>query len=141
MRNRITVALGLTLLSLALAAGTALAAPPSGVGAPLSATLTGAEGGGTASFTLNPGAEELCYTIDSTGLVNVTNAHIHAFPVRPGNVVVGTAVNLSSSGDASACVHVAREVLLAILTNPGGYYLNVHTQTSPGGAIAGALTH
>ena len=139
MRIRITAALGLTLLSLALAAGTALAAPPSGVGAPLSATLTGAEGSGTASFTLNPGSGELCYTIDSTGLVNVTAAHIHSYPVRPGNVFVGTPVD--ASGDANTCLIIGREKVLAILTNPGGYYLNVHTVTAPGGAISGDLTH
>ena len=138
MRIRITAALGLTLLGLALAAGTALAGPPSGVGAPLSATLTGAEGSGTASFTLNPGRGELCYTIDSAGLAGVTAAHIHDYPARPGNVFVSTPVG--TSGDGSACLTVGREKVLAILTNPGGYYLNVHTTTAPGGAIAGDLT-
>jgi hypothetical protein len=139
MRTRVTIALVTALLGLVVAAGAALGAAPSGVGAPLSATLTGAEGSGTASFTLNPGTEELCYTIDSTGLVDVTAAHIHDYPVRPANIFIGTLVN--TSGDGSACVTVEREKLLAILTNPGGYYVNVHTKTSPGGAISGDLTH
>ena len=140
MRTRVTTALGLALLSLVLAGGAALAAAPSGVGAPLSATLSGAEGSGTASFTLNPGTQELCYTIDSTGLVDVIAAHIHDYPVRSGNVFIGTPVD--ASGDGSAClVNVDRAKILAILTNPGGFYVNVHTRTSPGGAISGDLTH
>ncbi|MDP8943449.1 MAG: CHRD domain-containing protein [Actinomycetota bacterium] len=92
-----------------------------------------------ATFTLNPGRQEVCYTVDSTELANVTAAHIHAYPVARGNIVLGTPVN--ASGDGSGCSFLARETILAILTNPGGYYFNVHTTTRPAGAITGDLSH
>jgi hypothetical protein len=138
MRTRITIALGLALLSLVLATSAALADHPGGGGIKVSSALAGPEGSGTATFTFNRGQEEVCYEVDSDGPTGVFAAHIHRYPVAPGNIVVGTP--LDSSGDGSGCVPLLRETIDAILANAGGYYFNVHTPSHPGGAISGDLT-
>jgi hypothetical protein len=46
-------------------------------------------------------------------------------------------VDVSNSGDE--CVAVEPDVLKAIIANPAGYYVNVHTADFPAGAIRGQL--
>ena len=151
MRTRVTIALGLALLSLTLAGGAALADHPGGGGVPLSATLTGAAerpgpghptATGTASFRLNPGQEEVCYELEAMGLtgLTVTGAHIHPGTAGQSNPPL---VHLAppTDGTSSGCVFAPRDVILAIIHNPENYYVNVHA--TPGfvpGAIRGQLT-
>ena len=151
MRTRVTIALGLALLSLVLAGGAALADHPGEGGVPLTATLTGAAeapgpghptASGIASFRLNPGQEEICYELEVSGLedLRVTGAHIHEAPAgEPGPIVVPLAA--PTTGSSSGCVFAPRELILAIIQNPENYYVNVHAQPGFGpGAVRGQLT-
>ena len=149
------------LLSLALAALVALALAGAASaakldvadhgGRPLSTVLTGAaevppgdpEGSGTATITVNPGQEEVCWEITAAGiLLPATAAHIHvgAAGTAPPNNVVVTLSAPDASGFSSGCTTVEREVALAILKNPENYYVNVHTREFPPGAIRGQLS-
>jgi len=130
-----------------------LAGPLTGVaaaddgGRPLSAEMTGAaeapgpgdpDGSGFATFQVNPGQEEICYTLTASNLDTVTAAHIHVAPVGvPGPVVVPLVPPVS--GTSSACASVARALASAILMHPENYYVNVHTTVYPAGAIRGQL--
>lgn len=145
-----------TMLTLPLAAGTfalsaaAFAAPATvdGTGRPLAATLTGAaevpgpgdtDGAGTFSAQVNPGKGELCYELSASMIDAATAAHIHTgASTIAGPVLLG--LTAPSAGSSSACVTVSREIALALIQNPGNYYVNVHNAAFPGGAIRGQLT-
>jgi hypothetical protein len=128
---------------LTLSAGVALAG-----GRPISIDLTGAaeapgpgdpDGSGTASFTFNAGQGEVCYDYSVTGVEPLTAAHIHVAPTgSAGPVVIATPPTSATGG--SGCVSAERDLIVAILTNPGAYYFNVHNTPFPAGALRGQLT-
>lgn len=110
-----------------------------GVQAKLTANLQpvqGATGSGSFSTTIRMGRGELCYTLTVTGLTNVTAAHIHL--VSTGAIVVP--LSAPTSGSSTGCVAVEKGLLQQIVRNPAAFYVNVHTQTFPGGQIRGTLT-
>lgn len=105
-------------------------------GAPLTASLVaapGMSGSGTALVTVNPGQQEVCYQITTTGVtVPVIAAHIHL--AATGAIVVPffgpptlpPPPNTMASS-FSGCVFTPRATALDILMNPSSYYVNVHT--------------
>lgn len=117
-------------------------------GRPLATALTGAaerpgpgdpDGTGTARLTLNSGQEEICFTLEVTGIAPATAAHIHEAPVdEAGPVVVGLAA--PTNGSSSGCVAVDRDLVKDIRNNPTDYYVNVHNAEFPAGAVRGQLS-
>ncbi len=136
-------------------AGRVAADHPGGGGSKLSTTLTGAEevklvggqlvtnqgdldGSGTADLRLNSGQEEICFELNAVGIEPAGAAHIHIGPAgQNGRVVVGLLP--PTTGSSSGCVHADRELIKAIRSNPENYYVNVHNQPFPGGALRGQL--
>jgi hypothetical protein len=109
-------------------------------GRPLTATLAGAPGAsGSATVTVNPGQGEVCYQLTVTGLTGITAAHIHIGAAGTNGPIVVPFV-APVSGFSSGCTSVSRELAKAILQNPSGYYINVHTVAAPAGAIRGQLS-
>jgi len=131
-------------LGLVPAAGQALADDG---GRPLATALSGAEevpagdpfGSGTASIRVNPGQGEVCYELTVANLMGtVVAAHIHRAPAGVnGPVVVPLAAPVT--GSSAACAAVERALALDILRNAADYYVNVHTNVFPGGAVRGQL--
>jgi CHRD domain len=120
-------------------------------GRPLSTELTGAaevppgdlDGSGMATITVNPGQEEVCWEIEAAGIeLPATAAHIHvgAAGTAPPNNVVVTLSAPDASGFSSGCTTVDRDLALDILKNPEDYYVNVHNEPHPPGAIRGQLS-
>ena len=149
MRFRtVVICFGLALVS---ALATTLTAMADGGGRPFTISLTGAaevpgpgdpDGSGTASLSLNPGQEEVCFDISVSNItLPTTGAHIHVGTVTQfGPVVVGL-VPPGASGTSSGCVSASRELLLDIIQNPENYYVNVHTLPGFGaGAVRGQLS-
>ena len=98
------------------------------------------KGSGTATITVNPGQEEVCWTIEAEGIqLPATGAHIHEGAVGEAGDVVVPLTPPDESGFSSGCAEVSREVALDILKNPENYYINVHTTDFPNGAIRGQL--
>jgi CHRD domain-containing protein len=98
------------------------------------------DGVGQATLTINLGQREVCWQVTVSNLDQPTASHIHeaAAGIRGGIVVALSAPD--GTGHASACrSEVDPEVLKRILTNPAGFYVNVHTTVYPMGAIRGQL--
>jgi hypothetical protein len=116
-------------------------------GRKLQTSLTGAaevpgpgdpDGTGTASVTVNPGQNRVCYELAVSNIDAANAAHIHeAAAGAAGPVVVG--LTAPSDGDSSGCVDVTRELALEILKRPQDYYVNVHNAAFPAGAVRGQL--
>jgi len=114
----------------------------------LSATLSGAnqaplqgdpDGFGFARVYVNPNFGGVCYRVSVANIGEPMAAHIHVGgPGMAGDVVVPL-MPVDPSGLWSGCVAVDPALAAAIVANPGGYYVNVHTIGFPAGAIRGQL--
>jgi hypothetical protein len=93
------------------------------------------DGSGTATLSINPGTGEVCWTIEVADVDPVLMAHIHSGASTTTGPIV---VFLNPyTGD---CRVIDRDLALAIITDPGSYYVNVHTTEYLGGAVRGQLT-
>ena len=147
MRTRYSWMVGLA-STVALVAALAFAGGAIAGGAPLSATLAGAnerptlgdpDGSGTFAATFNPGTGEVCFTYQVTGVEPLVAAHIHSAPAGvPGPVVIPLPPTSPTGG--SGCVTADRSLIIAIIQHPSDYYFNVHNASFPGGALRGQLT-
>jgi len=116
-------------------------------GRPLTATLTGpaevpgpgdADGTGKATITLNPGKGQVCYELSVDKIGTATAAHIHeggADKAGPPIVMLTAPAN----GPAKDCATLGREKIMDIIKNPANYYVNVHNEEYPNGAVRGQL--
>jgi hypothetical protein len=123
-------------------AGAAQAAPPDTTRVPLSTgqeTPAPTEGGAHGSFTYEIAGDELCYTLEVTGLSSdAVAAHIHFAPRNaPGPIVVPLTVENDTSFVVSDCVTDAD--VSAIEADPMAYYVNVHTVENMPGEVRGQL--
>ena len=148
MRNRSRATLALALAT-GLVATLAMASVVQAAPTTLTATLAGVtegenpgnpDGSGTASVTLDPATGEACWNLTAEGIGMVLQSHIHVGAAgESGDVVVpldtdgfdGTSEGCVSDQDAAA--------LQAIIDDPAGYYVNLHTQDFQAGAIRGQL--
>lgn len=114
----------------------------------LAANLTGAaetpgpgdpDGSGTARITLDQARGELCFDLVVADVDPAFAAHIHQGEAGvAGPIAVGLAP--PTMGIASDCLAgVDPALIAAILDGPSGYYVNVHTQPYPAGALRGQL--
>ena len=144
MRNALTAAAAAG-LALALAGGAALAQEG---GRPLSVALTGAaekpgpgdpDGSGKAELRLNPGQNQVCYELAVSKIGTPVAAHIHrGAATESGPPVVD--LKAPAGGMSSGCATPkAGTTVKAIMDNLGGYYVNVHSQDIPAGAVRGQL--
>jgi hypothetical protein len=124
--------------SLVLAAG-ALAAVTR-----LSAELTDAgagntDGSGSASITIDPDTGEVCWELSVENIGDVQASHIHVGAEgEEGDVVVPLDVD-GFSGTSSGCGDASDADLAAIVADPAGFYVNIHSDGHPDGAMRGQL--
>ena len=112
--------------------------PPPNTGVPLYTTLTGGAGHGHVTVVVDPPKGTACYLMNVSGLEAVTAAHIHTGgPGETGGPIV--TLEAPEGGTSGGCAQITAEVANALLGNPGGYYVNVHTRAFPQGAIRGQL--
>jgi hypothetical protein len=118
-------------------------------GRPLSAAMSGAaekpnpgdpDAKGTASVRVNVGQSRVCYDLQVSGLDTITMAHIHKAPADAAGPVVVPLTAPGADGKSSGCAKADKAVVQDILQNPSAYYVNVHTQAFPAGALRGQLS-
>lgn len=141
MNSRIALVAALAALPLA-------AASAQQGGRPFTVQMTGAaerpgpgdpDGTGTATIRVNPGQEQICYTLTVANIQPATAAHIHrAPPSEAGPIVVP--LEAPTDGSSEGCAPVSRELALDIIRNPDVYYVNVHNAEYPRGAVRGQLS-
>ena len=88
---------------------------------------------------LRNGQGQVCYTIAATNLPAAAAAHIHRGAAGSAGPVLIPLKTPDSSGKSSGCATASRAIVKAIINSPASYYVNVHTQEFPGGAIRGQL--
>lgn len=127
-----------------MAAGSALAATTT-----LTATLKGGaaetpagdpDGSGTVSITIDPATRQVCWNIKVANIAPATASHIHTGAAgASGGVVVPLDVNGFTGSTTGCAAAPAAADLAAIIANPAGFYVNVHTADFPAGAVRGQL--
>lgn len=111
------------------------------------ATLTGTaevpgpgdpDGTGSAVVRFDVSEGEVCYDIAVSNIGPATAAHIHSGAAgQSGGPVIN--FNVAENGLESCVTGVDRDLMQQILDNPAAYYVNVHNETYPGGAVRGQL--
>jgi hypothetical protein len=119
--------------------------------ATLTADLTGAvevpgpgdpagSGAFTGTIVMNEAAGELCYQLEVADLASeVTAAHIHDAPEGEAGPV---AIELTPplGGPVDECVTLNADQIVPLTDDPSQFYVNVHTQGHPDGAVRGQLS-
>lgn len=144
----------LTTLGALVAALMMIAAIPAAAGGrPLSAELNGAnevapgdpDGTGTMHLTLNQGQGEICWDLDVADIESPSRAHIHSGVAGVNGPVVVFFFDLVIADPIpvafDGCVDgVDADLIKDIRQNPQDYYINVHNDDYPAGAIRGQLS-
>jgi hypothetical protein len=95
--------------------------------------------GGTGAATIEADAAtgQVCSTLTWSKEVGTPSAaHIHQGPAGTDGPIV---VVLTASGGRN-CVPAAPPLIQGIASNPSGYYVNIHTNQFPNGAVRGQLS-
>jgi CHRD domain len=150
MHGRKTVA-GIILGAVAVAL---IAAAPAGAAkTTLTATLSGANevpgpgdpdgsGQATVEIKVKKGKKKakICSDITFAGIGSPFAGHIHeGGPTTDGPIVFSLFENVGTTSPVDACGKAKRGLAKRIAKNPGDFYVNLHNDDFPGGAIRGQL--
>jgi hypothetical protein len=135
----------LGLISLALLAALSLAASAFAATKTFTVSMTGKaetpkgdpDGKGTAKITLNTSTGRVCFNLSWSRIGTPVAAHIH----KGKKGVAGPVVIPFFGGAAkhTGCVKASKSLVSKIVKSPASYYVNVHTQAFPAGALRAQL--
>ncbi len=116
------------------------------VGNNFEATLSGAsevppgdaDGWGRARITINDAANTICTDLEVRDIGEVTAAHIHRGAAGVNGPPVVT-LDAPDDNDSDDCDTKDDSLVDEIRNNPAAFYVNVHTDAYPNGAIRGQL--
>ncbi len=98
---------------------------------------------GYGTFSASFSGVKLCWGLQVVKIGNPTAAHIHQGGVTVANGPIKVPLNVSGlpalRERQAGCVNLTAALANQIKANPGGYYVNVHNNAFPGGAIRGQL--
>lgn len=124
---------------------------PGAFGQTLGAVLTGSAevppnsnpGFGNATVTFDETRQNITVTITVTGLGSpINNFHIHEAPPGTNGPVRVDLIGLGGTfvgGTMTGTFPIAADVAQRMLKNPATFYVNIHTEALPGGAVRGQL--
>jgi hypothetical protein len=81
---------------------------------------------------------KVCYTLKVENIEPATAAHIHLGLRGEAGPVVAP-LEPPTDGSSSACTQIPRALSLELREHPRRYYVNVHNEEFPDGAIRGQL--
>ena len=120
--------------------GGGIAAELSGANEVCEGNTCGGDGTGTAEVDINSDRNRLCYQITLEGVQNVTAAHIHTGGEGvAGPVVIDLKYQGDDSGGEGCLDGIAESTLEDASEQPGNFYVNVHSERYPDGAVRGQL--
>jgi hypothetical protein len=93
-------------------------------------------GKGTAKIKIEQSKGEVCFTLTWSGIGTPVAAHIHKGKKGVAGPVV---IPLFAKAKHNGCVKASKSLLGKINKSPSSYYVNIHTQAFPGGAIRAQL--
>jgi hypothetical protein len=116
----------------------------------LRATLTGAaevpragdpDATGTATVNVDVTEGEVCYEVSVQNIDRPAGMHIHEGEAgKTGDIVVPFTTPTASDTTTTGCTNVDAPLLARLTANPGNFYVNVHTDRYPQGALRGQLS-
>lgn len=98
------------------------------------------DGEGKARIKINLEENQLCADLKVKDIDPATAAHIHHAPAGSAGAVVVVLPTPNSEGKAEGCMTSDHNLLKAIKEEPEEYYVNVHNNPYPNGAIRGQLS-
>ena len=123
-----------------------------GTAVSLKAPLSGAEeipgpgvkdGVGTAVVDI--AGTKVCSDLKATMGEKPSKAHIHQGAKGASGAVVVDLMPVFSPGESAftskTCVETTADIVSKLIADPGGYYLNVHSDSYPNGAMRGQLSN
>jgi hypothetical protein len=134
-----------SLTALAVAGLVAGASPAGADVETFTVTMTGAQeapnpgdpdGTGIARITVDTDTNRICFVLTVSNIVPATAAHIHVAPPGVAGPVV-VPLPAPTNGRSAGCVIDTDAD--AIAANPAFYYVNVHNNPFPGGAVRAQL--
>jgi hypothetical protein len=141
--NGHNIARPLPVLALALLSGCALMSDS--VGEKYSMTLTGGrevpgpgdrDGSGIADIIVDSHAPQICFSLEVEDIEAATAAHIHRGRVGEAGPPVVT-LEPPGDGDSEGCLLIDRAITKEINAAPANFYVNVHNDEFPNGALRG----
>lgn len=97
------------------------------------------DGYGVTRVKVNTDNNDVCVRIRVFDIQTATAAHIHKAKVGEAGPVVVTLPTPDSEGKARGCAVVDDAVANDLANNPSNYYVNIHNQEFPNGAVRGQL--
>ncbi len=98
------------------------------------------DGSGTAHVTLITSEDRLCYSLEASDIEPATKAHIHEGTAEEAGPTVVKLDPPPEDRSSSGCTDVNGALLRDLLQKPQNYYVDVHNEEFPRGAIRGQLS-
>jgi hypothetical protein len=114
----------------------------------LAVTLTGVQevpgpgdpdGTGTAEVRVDPGGPQVCWNLYARQIDPATAAHIHRAAAGTAGPPVITLTTPDANGRSEGCATVDQALARELVLRAHDFYVNVHTEPHPAGAIRGQM--